>query len=388
MHYSVYSGGSFMAAANGSHTDRRHQTKSLVYHYIYDAARLCSKQDIARDLDLSLPTVYQNITALVEDGLIEYAGASKSTGGRPAMLLRIISDAKCAIGISIMGHCLRFAATDLSRRETAYKELPHRLNVEDANYSSFVASELEHFIDENGICRERILGVGITIAGIILQEDSTVLYAPTLYIRDLSLKALKNAIPYPVYIDNDATSGGFAEWYSKNERRNMAFLSLADGVGGAVHVNNEPYSGDNFRSGEFGHMCVEYNGKLCSCGRRGCLEAYCSAQRLSGELGMTLDEFFSNLQKGDMTCVSVWEDFKKHLVIGIHNIRMTLDCDIVLGGYLTEHLVPYFPELKQAIAESDPFDSECSYLHISSNSKYSSMLGVALTFIRDYLDGV
>ena len=103
---------------------------------------------------------------------------------------------------------------------------------------------------------------------------------------------------------------------------------------------------------------------------------------------MTLDEFFSNLQKGDMTCVSVWEDFKKHLVIGIHNIRMTLDCDIVLGGYLTEHLVPYFPELKQAIAESDPFDSECSYLHISSNSKYSSMLGVALTFIRDYLDGV
>ncbi|MBQ1403357.1 MAG: hypothetical protein IIY90_08630, partial [Oscillospiraceae bacterium] len=80
--------------------------------------------------------------------------------------------------------------------------------------------------------------------------------------------------------------------------------------------------------------------------------------------------------------------FKRHLVIGLHNIRMSLDCDIVLGGYLTEHLKPYLPELQEMLAEADPFEKECHYLRISRYSKDSSMLGVALTFIRDYLNSI
>ena len=75
-------------------------------------------------------------------------------------------------------------------------------------------------------------------------------------------------------------------------------------------------------------------------------------------------------------------------MIGLHNIRMTLDCDIVLGGYLTGFLKPYLPELKEMLAEADPFDKDCNYLRISRYSKDSSMLGVALTFIRDYLNSI
>ena len=135
-------------------------------------------------------------------------------------------------------------------------------------------------------------------------------------------------------------------------------------------------------------MCVEWNGLPCSCGRRGCLEAYCSAKRLSSDLGISLPEFFSGLEAGNQEYAALWEDFKRHLIIGLHNIRMSLDCDIVLGGYLTEHLKPYLPELQEMLAEADPFEKECHYLRISRYSKDSSMLGVALTFIRDYLNSI
>lgn len=377
-----------MADLNDIITDRRRQTRSSIYHYLYASPTPCSKQEIARDLNLSLPTVYQNVAELLDGGLIEYAGAGQSLGGRPAMQLRIVADARVAIGISITGHRLRFTAADLSREETAYKDLSHQLNVEDAHYAEFVARQLEIFIDENGIDRSRLLGVGITLAGIILPEEQTVFYAPTLYIRNVSLKKLIEAIPYPVYTENDASSGGFAEWFGSNERESMAFLSLADGVGGAVLVNGDQYAGKNYRSGEFGHMCVEWNGLPCACGKKGCLEAYCNVQRLSGNLGITLEEFFKGLDAGNPDYVRLWEDFLRHLAIGIHNIRMVLDCDIVLGGYFSEYLKPRLPELKAMLIAMDPFDSECNYVRISRYSKYSAMLGVALYFIRDFLNSI
>ena len=377
-----------LADLNDAITERRKQTRSSIYHYLYASSEPRSKQDIARDLTLSLPTVYQNVSELIDAGLIEYAGTAQSAGGRPAMQLQITSGARCAIGISITGHRLRFTAVDLSRRETAYKDLPHRLNVEDEDYVPFVAEQLEIFIDENGIDRKKLLGVGITLAGIILPDEQTVFYAPTLYIRNVSLKRLIGAIPYPVYAENDGTSGGFAEWFSSEDQGSMAYLSLADGVGGAVLVNGDQYVGKHYRSGEFGHMCVEWNGLPCACGQRGCLEAYCNAQRLSGDLGISLDEFFRELEAGNEKYRLLWDDFKKHLVIGLHNIHMALDCDVVLGGYLTEYLEPYLPELKAMVAENDPFDKQCTDLRISRYAKYSSMLGVALSFIRDFLSSI
>ena len=377
-----------MSALNDSITDRRKQTRSSIYHYLYTSFEPRSKQEIARDLNLSLPTVYQNVSELLDAGLIEYTGASQSVSGRPAMMLHIVTSARCSIGISITGHRLRFAAADLSREEIAYKDLSHHLNVEDSGYAEFVAEQLEVFIDESKLDRGKLLGVGITLAGIIIPEEQTVFYAPTLYIRNVSLKKLVETIPYPVYTENDASSGGFAEWFGSNQLESMAFLSLADGVGGAVLVNGDQYTGVNYRSGEFGHMCVEWDGLSCACGKRGCLEAYCNAQRLSGNLGITLEDFFRELENGNAEYTLLWKDFLRHLSIGIHNIRMVLDCDIVLGGYLTEFLEPRLAEIRSAIADIDPFDSECNYVRISRYSKYSSMLGVALYFIRDFLNSI
>ena len=57
-------------------------------------------------------------------------------------------------------------------------------------------------------------------------------------------------------MENDATCGGFAEWFMRGNQANMAYLSLENGVGGAVMVGGTVYTGDNLRSGEFGHMCV------------------------------------------------------------------------------------------------------------------------------------
>lgn len=377
-----------MKVLNDTITERRRQTRSSVFHYLYSSPVPCSKQDIARDLNLSLPTVYQNVSELEDAGLIEYCGASQSIGGRPAMQLRTVAGARCAIGISITGHLLRFIAVNLSLKVIAHKEVSHNVDIAGESYSAFVSAQLDRFIRENGIGPESVLGVGITVPGVILPGSTTISYAPTLSLRNLSFQNVINAIPYPVRLENDGNSGGFAEWFSDSSRKNMAFISLSSGVGGSVFVNGNQYVGGSLRSGEFGHTCVERGGRKCACGKRGCLEAYCSSDRLSTDLGITVEEFFEGLKAGNEEYRRIWDEYRQHLVIGIHNIRMSLDCDIVLGGMVAEHLDPYLPEIRQLVQESDPFDEECTYLRTAVDSKNCDILGAALGFIRDFLSEI
>ena len=73
-----------MPNLNNAISDRRRQTRSSIYHYLYQSPDPRSKQDISRDLNLSLPTVYQNITELLDAGLIEYAGSTPQVRAAPS----------------------------------------------------------------------------------------------------------------------------------------------------------------------------------------------------------------------------------------------------------------------------------------------------------------
>lgn len=377
-----------MSDLNNHITDRRKQTRSAVFRYLHKASSPRSKLDIARDLELSMPTVYQNVSELLDAGFIEYCGMGESSGGRPPMYLQTVNDVCCAIGMNIKAETLDIASANLSGRETAFRSIPYSMAVESPEFAAFAVSELERFIDEKKLPRERLLGVGITLGGLIQAYTNNVIIAPTLAAKNMNLDLLVNSIPYPAILENDANSGGFAEWYSSGRQGKMAYLFLAEGIGGTMFVNDDEFTGTNGRSGEFGHMCVERGGKLCNCGKHGCLEAYCSSRRFRKELGMSTGEFFTALADGEPEALAIWEDYSSHLVTGIHNIRMVLDCDVVLGGHQSKYLEPYLPELKRKLAEGDPFDSSADYIRIAKDPEYSSILGVALYFIRDFISSI
>ena len=369
-------------------TDRRRRTRSSIYHYLYSAEKPCSKQQIANDLNLSLPTVYQNLSELLDAGLIDYAGSQRSSGGRPAMLLSVIPDARLSVGISITAHRLRFILTDLKCNQRGFKDVHHNNSLKEPGFDVFLVEELERFLDELNVDRERLLGVGVTIAAMLSPDGQEILFAPTLKMYNVQLSKLLDKIPYKVHPENDGSSGGFGEWFGAPDDTSIAFLSLEDGVGGAVIVNNAPFTGCDNRSGEFGHMCVEPGGLKCACGNNGCLEAYCSAMRLSDNLGITLRDFFAGVDSGNRRYRELLDDYLIHLAIGIHNIRMVLCCDVVIGGFMSTFLEPYIPTLRKFLARYDKFDNDSNYLHLSRHGKYASLLGSAFYFVKDFLDEI
>ena len=375
-----------MAELTETITERRRVTRNKIYQYLDRAPAPRSKQEIATDLSLSLPTVQQNLNELMEAGLVEPGGFQQSTGGRRATGMTIAAGARFAVGISLSQNHIRLLAANLHMEEIAYQKIALQKTQNAEELGCCIADKLELFLNQFALNRQKLLGIGIAIPGILNAQGDQILLAPTMQLHGVSITSITKALPYPCFVSNDATAGGFAEWFAQDSRESIAYLSLENGVGGAVLLGGTPYNGTNGRSGEFGHICVEPGGLACKCGKRGCLEAYCSAARISDDLGITLEDFFEGLAKHNATHESLWQDYLQHLASGINTIRMVLDCNVVLGGILTPYINPYLPRLQELAAACNPFESDADYIRLCRYPNRAIPLGVALHFVQDFIE--
>ena len=84
----------------------------------------------------------------------------------------------------------------------------------------------------------------------------------------------------------------------------------------------------------------------------------------------------------------MWHDVLRHLAIGINNIHMALDCDVVLGGFLTRYLPAYMPLLREYVAAGNSFSSNADFLHLSILSRHSVPLDAALHYVTEFLNHI
>ncbi len=365
----------------------RRQNRNRVYRYIYSSETPVSKQDVAQNLSLSLPTVGQNLRELLECGLLELQGTFDSTGGRKPKAIGVTANFKFSVGIMISNRHLHMACIDLRAHQVCETAI-FKPFTGDETYCRELGELLERFLDENEIDRERLLGVGIALPGIPDEEHNVVELSHAIDAKTLDIALLKKSIPLPAFLEHDANAGGVAEWWNNSANSTMVYLSVQKGVGGAVLLDGANYMGQHLHSGEFGHMCIVPGGRQCLCGKQGCLEAYCSTARFSDDLGITREDFFTALEAGNKEYQALWDDYLTHLAIGIYNIHIVLDCDIVLGGVLAQFIEPYMADLRARISDISSFETDASYLRASKYLKWTSCVGVALHFIAEYLDTI
>lgn len=369
--------------------ERKKPTRSAMYHLLYGAAQPLSKPEIAQTLGLSMPTVHQNMVELLDAALVGPAGVLQSRGGRRAIGYQVDERARYALGISITQERIRILAADLYLEPIAYKSIRCPLLTEKTSaIGARITKEINCFLRENKLDQDKLLGVGIALPGVIDLQNKKIVMSPTLDLHNLDFTEMQNAIPYPTYMENDGNCGGYAEWFMQPERTNIAYLSLEEGVGGAILINGAPYVGTNNRSAEFGHICVEAGGRRCQCGNRGCLEAYCSALRLGRDQGVSTDRFFAGLHAGNGAYAALWEDYLDHLAIGIHTIRMMLDCDVVIGGYLAQYMEGSLPLIRKKVAAYNTFDDTGDYVRLGKAPRHAVVRGAALHYIQKFLEEI
>lgn len=354
-------------------TDRRQ-----VYRYLYDNPLPVEAQEIADALFLDLSVVNESLSSLLKEGMISHVSD---------LAYVLEPKGRIAVGVSIRDDGFRLLAIGMRGEELACQELPEAFSYTQAYYET-LSQCLEMFLDEFGLERDRLLGVGITLPGVIDQAAGKLILAPDLELWDVPLEEIYchfSHYRYPVYIENETSASGYAQRWADPTRSNIVYLSLGRSVGGSLMLEGRQYMGNHGRAGELGHLRIVPNGRLCSCGRRGCLEAYCSASRLSDDLGLTLDQFFEALHAGDEQAASVWEEYQGHLTDALANLRMCFDCDIVLGGALSQYLEGFLPEMCWKLGEKTFFDSDVFFLHLSRCGPNGACIGTALRFVDDFL---
>lgn len=238
-----------------------------------------SRPQLAALSGLSLVTVIKITAGLLERNLILEKDYAESTGGRRAGLLEINPAGGFVVGLIPQPTSLTAAILDLSSELIATRqwELPLRSNYEQA--MELIGQCCEALFQESHVAREKIIGVGFGMSGLIDAERGFCLDATMLGWNDVEIsRPLEERLGIPVFVDNDVNCLAVSERLFGQGKSYQHFLVVAigRGVGLGIIANGDLYRGAFGGAGEFGHTAVTVDGRFCDCGNRGCLETYAS----------------------------------------------------------------------------------------------------------------
>lgn len=359
------------------------QNRNRVFRYICRNGTV-SNPDISYEMNMSLPTVTQITKELIEKGLVEEKGELKSTGGRRAKALSAAVNVKQAVGLDITKNHISLILTNLAGEILKYERIYQPYASEDAYYHK-VNKKLENFLGESGGECEKLLGIGISFPGIMDLDREMIADSHILGLKLVPFESVSRFFSYPCFFLNDANAGAYAEGIRPEGMERFFYLSLSNTVGGAIFSRNELIQGNNFRCGEVGHMTVVADGEACYCGKKGCLDAYCSASHLSDAADGKLEKFFAALEKGEEKTVRIWDQYTSYLAIAVNNIHMVLDCDIVLGGYVGSYAEAYIQDIWNKVLARNTFAESIPFVKACRHTVGAAALGAALKVMEDFI---
>ncbi len=360
--------------------------RQQIYDFIYHEGKV-AQQDIAYALHLSRPTVATNLLELEEDGLIFKNGLlDYGQIGRKAVAYSVVPDSRIAIGVEEMMDKVKIIAVDLygKKIDRAVWEIPYQ---NQASYFKEVSDRILAFIETLGIPNDRILGVGISMQGLVSADGSTIVYGKILDCTGLNIDAFARHLPYPCTFVHDPAAAALSELWSSPDLTDALYLSLSWHLGGAMIFKRNIVTGKHGYMATFEHTRIRANGVPCYCGKRGCAETVCSLKALLGDEDP--DVFFKQVRSGVPEASERWRAYLRDLAALIGNLHLVVDVDFILGG----HLAMYFKEediqfLYDEIRRNSPFEFSDDYILISKMPSHNITIGVALPYIQTFLDDI
>lgn len=366
--------------------DIRNYNRNIIYNLLFQEDDL-SQKEIAEKLNLSLPTVIQNLNDLREQNLILELGHYQSTGGRKAKRIALNAMARVALGLDITKNHISLVLLNLTGEILECKHI--RLIYRDSSDSyETIATLIKQILMLHNIEKEQILGMGVSLPAIIASDHKTITYSKVitgLPEGALFYEHISSYFSFPILLENDASSGGFAELWFRPSTANIFYLLVSNSIGGAIYFNNTAYTGEHNRSAEIGHTTLIPDGLKCYCGRSGCVDVYCSASLLSefSEDG-TLEGFFNELKMKNPVFIKYWEQYLDYIAMTISNIRLLFDCDIIIGGYVGNYIEPYILDVRKHVMDREIFSENADFVLPCKLHTESSAVGAALIYIDQF----
>jgi len=259
----------------------------------------------------SVPNVTGAINTLIKEGFVTEHGLAPSTGGRRPVKYQLNSKKKLyVVAIAMDQFVTRIVAYNFNN-EMVSPEVSIVLPLKDNDGAvDQLCQFIRSYIRQSGLMYKHILGIGIGMPGFVdVEKGINASFLPT-RIEGLSLRdELSNALKLPVQIENDSSVIAISELHfgAAQGLKDVMVVNMGWGIGLGMIVNGRLFRGHNGYAGEFSHIPLSHTNKLCSCGKRGCLEVDASLlvavenakQAIAGGSTSNLQKLFSESQKAE-----------------------------------------------------------------------------------------
>lgn len=316
-----------------------------------------ARVEISRRTGLSPATVTALTSDLMSAGMIEGmpveetgAEGGHARRGRPRVNLRVRGSAHRVIGAKLADTHITVALLDFAGQTLAEGEYPLPPGSKEAEtVGQNIADALRRICEENGLGLDEISGLCIGIPGFVDGPRGMVHWSRSFDRRNVPLtEILARHFACPIFVENDANLIAMGElWFGHGRKvKDFVAVTLENGLGMGIVIDGKLYRGSRRRGAELGHTKVALDGALCSCGQRGCLEAYVAEYALLREANLVigpkntlgsaeeqLDALYAKAQAGEPRALEIFRRAGRMFGLGLANVVNIFDPSmIVLSG--------------------------------------------------------
>lgn len=380
--------------------------KRNIKKHLYFAGNL-SCAELSELTGKSLPLTTRLLNDLIEEGSVVETGLANSTGGRRAQMYSLKPDLMYVVSVAMDQLITRIGIMDMRNKPVYPVEQVELVLWNNPNALEELVGQLNTYIENSGVPKAKIVGIGIGMPGFVDVKKG--INHSFLKVDEGSVVSnIEARVGLPVLIDNDSSLIALAEQRlgAARNRKNAMVVNISWGVGLGMILNGELFRGYNGFAGEFSHIPLFTNNKLCSCGKTGCLETETSLLVVAekaieglrqGRMSVLKDLSFERIEDtgrsimkaaagGDQFAVELLSEagynIGKGVAILIHLLNPEL---VVLSGRGATAGKLWLAPLQQAINEHCiPKIAENTEIVVSSLGYQSELIGAAALVMEHY----
>ncbi|MFC4812443.1 ROK family transcriptional regulator [Paenibacillus sp. GCM10023250] len=347
--------------------------RSIILNMIRDHGPI-SRSEIAKRNKISPTTVASAVHELIKEGFVSEIGVGMSNGGRKPILLRFSPDNHFMICASISNSLIEVARMNLALEITEKQTMA----IHEPAGDKVIATTLgiiDQMIADGGEMTN-FIGISVVTPGIVDKHTGMIHYNAKLNLSNVNLKRMmEERYGQKVWVENDTNAMVLAEKKNGNYEgyRDLLYVTIGDGVGAGIIIDDTLLSGARGGAGEFGHTSVDRSGIRCECGNVGCLENYVSwpaiywriltlisrgrttsmIEMAGGDRNAISPLVFNKaLNEGDALATDIADETTAHLGAGIVNLINLLNPEvIILGGELIVESDVLLEKIKAYVAK-------------------------------------
>lgn len=312
---------------------------------------ICARAHLAKLSDLKQATVTNIVNDFISWGLVKEVGFLIGSKGRRSIGISINNDDYGILAIRLARKNYSVGIFDLSGVLHESKRVDISKEQVPRDIFNHILCDAKQLVDDT---RERkIIAVGMAIPGpYSIKHGRIALMTEVPLWNEIPIEEeLYQHFNIPVYMEQDANAGALAQfWHNEADYKNnvLVYIAAGQGIGAGVVINGEVLKGSIGVAGEIGHTTIQYDGPVCACGNRGCLEQYCSSIALTKSVNEALNpknpysfrEIADMIRNGNKICMEKFRESCDYLAVGLVNIINSFNPAVIVIGDEMAHILP------------------------------------------------